>query len=202
MEVPARAGWHNSTMQLAPRAADTPTLMRRHDESDAGRVGTIELFFDLVFVVAVGGSGSIRPGSRTGSTGAHTRAAVPAGAAARGSHDVGLRFRARRSNTSDWIFHGGHLAERCGLFVIIALGESLLVTGATFARMPWTVQAWAAFLIAVLGSILLRWIYFDTGAPRGEQRISNSENPGRLARLGYKYLHVDKSYPERGARVE
>jgi len=94
------------------------------------------------------------------------------------------------------------LTERCGLFVIIDLGESLLVTGATFARMPWTVQAWAAFLIAVLGSILLRWIYFDTGAPRGEQRISNSENPGRLARLGYKYLHVDKSYPERGARVE
>jgi low temperature requirement protein LtrA len=95
-----------------------------------------------------------------------------------------------RSSTSDWIFHGGHLAERCGLFVIIALGESLLVTGATFARMPWTEQAWAAFLIAVLGSILLWWIYFDTGAPRGEQRISNSENPGRLARLGYIYLHV------------
>jgi low temperature requirement protein LtrA len=40
-------------MQLAPRDADTPSLMRRHDESDAGRVGTIELFFDLVFVFAV-----------------------------------------------------------------------------------------------------------------------------------------------------
>jgi low temperature requirement protein LtrA len=40
-------------MQPAPRSADTPTLMRRHDESDAGRVGTIELFFDLVFVFAV-----------------------------------------------------------------------------------------------------------------------------------------------------
>ena len=28
-----------------------------------------------------------------------------------------------------------HLAERCGLFIIIALGESVLVTVATFARL-------------------------------------------------------------------
>ena len=52
-----------------------------------------------------------------------------------------------RSSTSDWNVHGGHLAERCGLFVIIALGESLLVTGATFAGLPPTVDAWAAFLV-------------------------------------------------------
>ena len=35
---------------------------------------------------------------------------------------------------ADWDVDGGHMAERCALFVIIALGESLLVTGATFAR--------------------------------------------------------------------
>ena len=45
--------WHDARMQLALRAADTPTLMRRHDESDAGRVGTIELFFRSGFVFAV-----------------------------------------------------------------------------------------------------------------------------------------------------
>ena len=82
------------------------------------------------------------------------------------------------------------MAERCGLFVIIALGESLLVTGATFAEMPWTDDAWSAFLVAVLGSILLWWIYFDTGAQRGEHRITHSNDPGRLARLGYTYLHL------------
>jgi low temperature requirement protein LtrA len=38
----------------------------------------------------------------------------------------------------DWVIEGGHLAERCGLFVIIALGESILVTGATFADLEWT----------------------------------------------------------------
>jgi low temperature requirement protein LtrA len=95
-----------------------------------------------------------------------------------------------RSSTSDWNVHGGHLAERCGLFVIIALGESLLVTGATFADLPWTDAARTAFLVAVLGSVLLWWIYFDTGARRGEHRISHSTDPGRLARLGYTYLHL------------
>ena len=39
------------------------------------------------------------------------------------------------STTSDWDVEGGHLAERCGLFVIIALGESILVTGATFGKL-------------------------------------------------------------------
>jgi low temperature requirement protein LtrA len=39
-----------------------------------------------------------------------------------------------RSETTDWAIEGGHLAERCGLFVIIALGESILVTGATLFK--------------------------------------------------------------------
>jgi low temperature requirement protein LtrA len=45
------------------------------------------------------------------------------------------------------------MAERCGLFVIIALGESLLVTGATFAQLPWSLEGLGAFLVAVVGSI-------------------------------------------------
>ena len=43
-----------------------------------------------------------------------------------------------RSTTADWDVEGGHMAERCGLFVIIALGESILVTGATFSSLAWT----------------------------------------------------------------
>ena len=95
-----------------------------------------------------------------------------------------------RSSTTDWNIHGGHMAERCGLFVIIALGESLLVTGATFANLSWNTGTWQAFTVAVVGSILLWWIYFDTGAQRGEHRLTHSEDPGRLARLGYTYLHL------------
>jgi low temperature requirement protein LtrA len=40
-----------------------------------------------------------------------------------------------RSTTTDWTVEGGHMAERCALFVIIALGESILITGATFAEL-------------------------------------------------------------------
>lgn len=36
-----------------------------------------------------------------------------------------------RSSPSDWIISGSHMAERCGLFIIIALGEGLIITGAT-----------------------------------------------------------------------
>jgi low temperature requirement protein LtrA len=95
-----------------------------------------------------------------------------------------------RSSTADWTIEGGHLAERCALFVIIALGESLLVTGATFAQAPWNVDTVAAFISAVLGSIALWWIYFDTGSERAQHRIRRSADPGRQGRLAYTYLHV------------
>ena len=36
-----------------------------------------------------------------------------------------------RSMTAEWDVEGGHMAERCGLFIIIALGESILVIGVT-----------------------------------------------------------------------
>ena len=49
-----------------------------------------------------------------------------------------------RSTTADWTIDGGHLAERCALFVIIALGESILITGATFAEQAWNTTSIAA----------------------------------------------------------
>ena len=36
------------------------------------------------------------------------------------------------SAMADWVIEGGHMAERCAGFIIIALGESIVVTGATF----------------------------------------------------------------------
>ncbi len=39
-----------------------------------------------------------------------------------------------RAATADWDVEGGHFAERCQLFIIIALGESIVVTGATAAE--------------------------------------------------------------------
>src|SRR5207237_10570087 len=39
-----------------------------------------------------------------------------------------------RSRTSDWIIEGGHFAERCQAFILIALGESIVIIGATLAE--------------------------------------------------------------------
>ena len=94
-----------------------------------------------------------------------------------------------RSAAGDWDVEGGHLAERCSLFIIIALGESVLVTGAAFAGLAWTPAMLAAFAADFAGSIAMWWLYFDTGAGRGAALIEASENPGRLARLVYTYIH-------------
>lgn len=95
-----------------------------------------------------------------------------------------------RSSTEDWDIEGGHIAERCGLFVIIALGESILVTGATFADLAWNGTTVAAFIVAFVGSVAMWWIYFNLGAERGSRRIAHSTDPGRVARLAYTYIHI------------
>lgn len=95
-----------------------------------------------------------------------------------------------RSLTSDWNVEGAHMAERCGLFIIIALGESILVTGATYAALPMDWLHTAALAVAFIGSVAMWWVYFDTGAERGSRRISEDADPGRLARLAYTYLHI------------
>lgn len=95
-----------------------------------------------------------------------------------------------RSTLEDWNIEGNHMAERCALFVIIALGESLLVTGATFAELATTGQGLLGFIVAVLGSIGMWWVYFDSGAERAHHRIAHSTDPGRQARIAYTYIHL------------
>ncbi len=104
-----------------------------------------------------------------------------------------LRFRIPvlgASSTQDWEVEGGHMAERCALFIIIALGESIVVTGATFSAAAWTIPTIGAFLVALLGSIAMWWIYFHIGAEAGAHHIANAEDSGRLARSAYTYLHL------------
>jgi low temperature requirement protein LtrA len=94
------------------------------------------------------------------------------------------------SAVADWVVEGGHMAERCAGFIIIALGESIVVTGATFADLPWTLETVSAFASAFIGALAMWWIYFHKGAEAGSELISRSSEPGRLARLAYTYLHM------------
>ena len=94
------------------------------------------------------------------------------------------------SPVADWYVEGAHMAERCAGFIIIALGESIVVTGATLADLNWTPDVIVAFLSAFVGALAMWWIYFHKGAEAGSELISNSNEPGRLARLAYTYLHL------------
>lgn len=95
-----------------------------------------------------------------------------------------------RSSTHDWTVEGGHMAERCGLFIIIALGESILVTGATFADHPWTGPTIGAFASAFVATLAMWWIYFSANAEAASEKIRASDDPGRVARNAYTYLHI------------
>jgi low temperature requirement protein LtrA len=95
-----------------------------------------------------------------------------------------------RSATQDWTIEGGHFAERCQAFILIALGESIVVIGATLARLPAvSLAVIAAFLAAFLGSVGMWWIYFDRSAQEAAHVIAASSDPGRLGRSAYHLIH-------------
>jgi low temperature requirement protein LtrA len=95
-----------------------------------------------------------------------------------------------RSGISDWDISGSHMAERCALFIIIALGEGIIVTGTSFASGPMDPGHLTGLAIAFLSAALMWWLYFDIGAARGTQLISGHSQAGRLARNAYTYLHM------------
>ncbi|MGH2400922.1 MAG: low temperature requirement protein A, partial [bacterium] len=88
--------------------------------------------------------------------------------------------RLGHSHTTDYTISGEHMAERCLLFVTIALGESIIITGSNFGDLPNTTERWAALVIAFIGSAAIWWIYFDRGAEAGREVISAAIDPGRL----------------------
>jgi low temperature requirement protein LtrA len=112
--------------------------------------------------------------------------AVDYGAPAVGFRVPGLG----RSDTTDTDVQGQHLAERCQLFMIVAFGESILATGATFADEEPTAVAVASLAVAFAGNVALWWVYFDRAADRAADTIARHHDPGRLGRTAYTYLHV------------
>jgi low temperature requirement protein LtrA len=98
-----------------------------------------------------------------------------------------------RSRTADWTIEGGHFAERCQGFILIAIGESIVVIGASLAARldagGLTGAEIAAFLIAVVGSVAFWWAYFDRAAEDAADIIARSADPGRLGRSAYHLIH-------------
>ncbi|HEY3747639.1 MAG TPA: low temperature requirement protein A [Pseudonocardiaceae bacterium] len=95
-----------------------------------------------------------------------------------------------RSTTNDWNIAGEHLAERCQLFMIIVLGESILDIGTSLGDVSFTTPRIAAFVLAFLGTVSLWWVYFDRSAEDSSKAIASSPDPGRLGRSAYTYFHL------------
>ena len=95
-----------------------------------------------------------------------------------------------RSRTLDWTIEGGHFAERCQAFILIALGESIVIIGATMSGIDHiTGTAVAAFVVAFAGSVAMWSLYFDRSAGASAELIEASDDPGRVARDAYHLIH-------------
>ena len=112
--------------------------------------------------------------------------AIDLGGAAIGFYVPGLGG----SRTVEWTITGEHFAERCQAFVLIALGESIVVSGSHLSGLDRPAAGEiTAFVISFATSAGLWWVYFDRAADDSSRRIAESDDPGRLARNAFHWVH-------------
>jgi low temperature requirement protein LtrA len=101
---------------------------------------------------------------------------------------VGLLAR----GTAGWRVAAGHFAERHGLIIIIALGESIVALGVGATGLELDAGIIAAGLLVVAVASALWWIYFDVVAIVAERRLRTADRSEqvRIARDSYTYLHL------------
>ena len=90
----------------------------------------------------------------------------------------------------DWEIATTHFAERFQLFMIIALGESVVLIGATTADYELTNGRATALVLAFVMTAAMWWLYFDYVSRIAERRLELTSERTRFARDGYTYLHV------------
>ncbi len=95
-----------------------------------------------------------------------------------------------RVQIASWDVSGPHIAERTALFVLIALGEGLLVTGFAFVAMESSPDGIIALIAAFVAAAAAWWIYFDHGERIGAEAIEAADEPGRLVRTAYTWVHL------------
>jgi low temperature requirement protein LtrA len=91
-----------------------------------------------------------------------------------------------------WRVDAGHLAERHGLIIIIALGESIVALGVGAEDLPIDAGLVAGVLLGVATAAALWWAYFDVVALAAERRFRRATGAerARIARDSYTYLHL------------
>src|SRR5919109_1533812 len=91
-----------------------------------------------------------------------------------------------------WHLHPRHFAERHGLIVIIAIGESIVALGVGAAGRPLGAGIVTAALLGIAVAAAFWWTYFDWWTIVAEQRLAESSGAAQavLARDLYSYLHL------------
>jgi low temperature requirement protein LtrA len=103
---------------------------------------------------------------------------------------VTYRVPGRRLPPETWNVGTEHFAERFGLFIILALGESIVITGASTSELDLDAKTIVAFVVAFLASAAIWWLYFTSVAALGEHYLEVADSRTTLARDAYTYLHV------------
>jgi low temperature requirement protein LtrA len=96
------------------------------------------------------------------------------------------------SREGEWRIHSPlHWSERHGLFVILAIGESIVAIGAGAAELPVGAALVAGAVLGIAISVLLWWLYFDVVSVAAEHALSQLDGRARvsLAVEAYSYLH-------------
>ena len=91
-----------------------------------------------------------------------------------------------------WSVSPAHFAERHGLIVIIALGESIIALGVGAAGFSLSAGIISAAVLGVVVVASLWWAYFDVIAVMSQRQLSQTRGAprARLARDYYSYLHL------------
>ena len=93
---------------------------------------------------------------------------------------------------SGFRIHPGHLAERHGIIVIIALGESIVAVGVGVSGLALGAGVIVAVVLGIALAAALWWAYFDLVMLTAERRLTEArgEERTRLALDSYSYLHL------------
>jgi low temperature requirement protein LtrA len=84
-----------------------------------------------------------------------------------------------------------HLTERHGLFLILAIGESVVAIGVGAAEQPISAPLLVAAILGMAAAVCLWWLYFDVVSLAAEHRLLETQGQDRvdLAVEAYAYGH-------------
>ena len=99
---------------------------------------------------------------------------------------------ASRAGRGSWNLDAAHFAERHGLIVIIALGESLIAAGIALGEVPRDLTFAASTIAAVVAVCALWWIYFGSAKDELEDFLEAQppEKAGAEGRDVYSWGHL------------